>query len=175
MADHPRPRRSFLGLLAGAIGVVVGAAASIPGLGFLAHPLRTKTVSGGEEPVRVAAPDDVRPGRPLRVNVYGQRRDGWTRIDRMKLGAAWLMRTPEGRVRAFSTVCPHLGCGIDWDEKSEKFHCPCHNSGFGLDGRCLYGPSPRGLDELEVATTATEIRVRYQRFKVAVKEKEPIG
>ena len=132
-------------------------------------------MSGAAEPIRVAAPDDIKPGKPHRANVVGPFRDGWVRIDRMNLGAAWLVRGPEGRVRAFSTVCPHLGCGIDWDDKSEQFQCPCHKSGFGLDGRCLYGPSPRGLDELDVVATDTEIKVRYQRFKVATRTKEPLG
>lgn len=176
MADGDTgPRRGFLKAATGGIAGLVGALAAIPGLGFLAHPLRAKTVTGADQPIRVAAPDDVKPGKPLRASVVGQFHDGWLRIDQMKLGAAWLVRTPEGRVQAFSTVCPHLGCGIDWDEKSGQFECPCHKSGFGLDGRCLYGPSPRGLDELQVVTTDTEVRVRYQRFKTATKEKEPIG
>lgn len=162
-------------MVTGALGTLLGTMATLPGLTFLGHPLRAKTITGGDEPIRVAGPEDLRPNKPLRVSVYGQRRDGWMRIDRMKLGAAWLVRTPEGRVRAFSTACPHLGCGIDWNDKTEKFDCPCHNSGFALDGRCLYGPSPRGLDELEVDATDKDIRVRYRRFKPASKEKEPIG
>jgi menaquinol-cytochrome c reductase iron-sulfur subunit len=169
-------RRSFLKLVAGGVAAGIGVLAAIPGLGFLAHPLRATTVTGGDEPIRVSAvPADVQVGRPVRVDIVGERRDGWTRFDRMKLGAAWLVRTPAGRVRAFSTVCPHLGCGIDWDETTEKFACPCHKSAFDADGRCLFGPSPRGMDELEIVASDAEIRVRYRRFKVAIKEKEPLG
>jgi Rieske Fe-S protein len=168
-------RRSFLKAVTGAVATVIGSLGSLAGLGFLAHPLRRRTVTGGEEPIRVAAPDDLRPGKPLRVNVVGERRDGWLRMPKVRLGSAWLLKTPEGRVRAFSTICPHLGCGVDWNEKTEKFDCPCHQSSFDTEGRCLYGPSPRGLDELEVVATAAEVRVRYQRFKVGSKEREPIG
>jgi len=177
MADtHADPRRKFLKVLAGGTTAVLGALAAIPGLGLLLHPLRAKSSGSGAEPIRVAAvPADVKPGKPVRVDVVSNVNDGWSRLEKVKLGAAWLVRSPEGRVRAFSTVCPHLGCGIDWDEKKAEFLCPCHQSGFGTDGRCQYGPSPRGLDELEVVASDTEIRVRYQRFKVASKTKEPIG
>lgn len=171
----PGPRRGFLTALTAGMGALIGAMAALPGLSFLSHPFRAPTVSSGDEPIRVAAPDDVKFGKPLRVTMFGQRRDGWMRTDRMKLGTAWLVRTAEGRVRAFSTVCPHLGCGIDWDDQAERFDCPCHKSGFGLDGRCLFGPAPRGLDELEVVASERDIRVRYQQFKVAIKEKEPLG
>ena len=153
----------------------MSAMVAMPAFTFLTDPLRRTIVSGADQPVRVASPDQVMPGRPLRVTVYGERRDGWTRIERMKLGAAWLVRTAEGRVRAFSAACPHLGCGVDWNEKTEKFDCPCHGSGFALDGRCVFGPAPRGLDELEVVASAREIRIRYRRFKVGSKQKELIG
>ena len=76
---------------------------------------------------------------------------------------------------AFSTVCPHLGCGIDFDEKAGKFNCPCHASAFDLDGRCLGGPSPRGLDELEARVEGRDVLVRYQRFRVGTAKREPIG
>ena len=170
------PRRGFLKVVVGGVSAVVGAVAAIPGLGFLAHPLRAKTVTGGDEPVRVSATAaELKPGKPVRVDIISGRGDGWMRLDKVKLGAAWLVKSATGKVRAFSTVCPHLGCGIDWDPKNERFDCPCHQSGFGTDGACLFGPSPRGLDELEVTATETELRVRYQRFKAASKLKEPIG
>jgi Rieske Fe-S protein len=78
-------------------------------------------------------------------------------------------------VKAFSTVCPHLGCGVDWNDKTGKFDCPCHASSFDLDGRCLGGPSPRGLDELDVHLEGRDVLVRYQRFRTGTSKKEPIG
>lgn len=169
------PRRGFLATLTGVLGALVGGMAALPGLAFLLGPWRARGPDAEDATIRVAGADEIKPGRPLRVNVYGQQRDAWTRVARARLGSAWLVRTPEGRVRAFSTVCPHLGCGVDWNELTEKFDCPCHGSGFGLDGRCLRGPAPRGLDELDVQATATEVRIRYLRFKTGTRAKEPIG
>jgi Rieske Fe-S protein len=174
--DEADPRRRFLKQVAAGSGAVVGVMAAVPGLGLLTHPLRHKTVTGGDEPIRVSvAPGEVRVGKPVRVDIVSDVGDGWMRLEKVKLGAAWLLRAAEGGLRAFSTVCPHLGCGIDWDPTTEKFDCPCHHSGFGADGKCLFGPAPRGLDELTVVATDAEIRIRYQRFKVASRVKEPIG
>lgn len=169
-------RRGFLKALTAAFGGVMAAVAMIPGLGTLLHPLRRATVTGAGEPVRVAQASQVRPGKPLRVNITGTRRDAWLKLDRVKLGAAWLVRAQEGApIKAYSTVCPHLGCGIDFDARRAKFICPCHDSGFDLQGTCLSGPSPRGLDELDVVASGDEIKVRYRRFRTGVAGKEPIG
>jgi len=177
MADgETSPRRGFLAAITAAMGGLVAAMAAMPAFTFLAHPLRKRTViSGSDELVPVSAADDVRPGEPVRVTVYGQHRDAWTRLDRVKLGTAWLVRSAEGRVRAFSATCPHLGCGVDWNPRTAHFDCPCHHSAFDLEGHCVLGPAPRGLDELQVVTSDKDIRIRYQRFKVAIREKEPIG
>ena len=177
MADHsPEPRRSFLKLLIGGFSAVIGAMAAIPGLRFLAHPLQKETVTGGEEPLHVAMKDEVVPGKPMRVNVVGQTHDGWLKSDGVKLGACWLVKSAAGDdIKAYSTVCPHLGCGIDWNDSTKRFDCPCHGSVFDLEGRCVEGPSPRGMDELEVVASGEDIKVRYRRFRVSIPNKEPLG
>lgn len=169
-------RRGFLAALTGGVGAILAAMVTLPGLRFLAAATaRRPDVAAGDDAIRVADSEELKADRPLRVNVRGVRRDAWTRFDHARLGSAWLVRTPEGRVRAFSAVCPHLGCGVDWNEKKEEFACPCHGSAFGADGRCLRGPAPRGLDELDVQATGGDIRIRYLRFKTGTRTKEPIG
>ena len=169
-------RRAFLAILTGGLGAVAGGLALIPGLGFLSSPLRRPTVRGADQPLRVASEAEVKPGKPLRVTVVGQRDDAWLRLDRVTVGSCWLVRASDvAPVRAFSTVCPHLGCGVDWNEKTGKFDCPCHASSFDLDGRCLGGPSPRGLDELDLQVEGRDLLVRYQRFRNGTGKKEPIG
>jgi quinol---cytochrome c reductase iron-sulfur subunit, bacillus type len=174
-AEPPDERRAFLKLLTAGLGAIAGALAVIPGLGFLASPLGRRTAGGGN-PLRVASTRDVKPGRPLRVTAVGPRDDAWLRLDKVTLGSLWLVRAVEdGPIKAFSTVCPHLGCGVDFDDKAGKFNCPCHASAFDLDGRCLGGPSPRGLDELEARVEGRDVLVRYQRFRVGSSKREPLG
>jgi Rieske Fe-S protein len=177
MPEHPLDtRRAFFALLTKGLGALAAAIAIVPGLGLLLAPLRRSTVRGAGEPLRVAVDKDVKPEKPIRVTAVGEREDAWLRLDHVTVGSCWLVRATEGApIRAFSTVCPHLGCGIDYDEKIGKFNCPCHSSTFDLEGRCLSGPSPRGLDELEVSADGHEVLVRYQRFRTGSSKKEPIG
>jgi menaquinol-cytochrome c reductase iron-sulfur subunit len=174
--EKTEARRAFLSLLTAGLGAVAGAIALIPGLGFLAAPLRRTTTSGGDKPARVATERDVKPGKPMRVTATGERTDAWLRMDKVTLGSLWLVRANEGGpIKAFSTVCPHLGCGVDWNEKTSKFDCPCHASSFDAEGRCLGGPSPRGLDELEAHVEGQDVLVRYKRFRIGTEKKEPLG
>jgi menaquinol-cytochrome c reductase iron-sulfur subunit len=174
--DAPEERRAFLKLMTAGLGVLTAALAIIPGLGFLAGPAARAKSGRGGDPLRVAADRDVKANRPLRVTAVGPHEDAWLRLDKVTLGSAWLVRTTEdGPIKAFSTVCPHLGCGVDFDETTGKFNCPCHTSAFDLDGRCLSGPSPRGLDELEAHVEGRDVVVRYQRFRVGTSKREPIG
>ncbi len=172
----PDTRRAFFAMLTAGLGALVGAIAIVPGLGLLAAPLRRAIVRGAGDPLRVAADHDVKPEKPVRVTAVGEMQDAWLRLDHVTVGSCWLVRATEGApIRAFSTVCPHLGCGVDWNEATGKFDCPCHASSFDLQGRCLSGPSPRGLDELEVSLDGAEVLVRYQRFRTGTPKKEPIG
>jgi Rieske Fe-S protein len=177
-AESPDERRAFLKLVTTGLGALTAALAIIPGLGFLAGASRGTGRGGGSggNPLRVAGDRDVKPGKPLRVTAIGTHEDAWLRLDRVTLGSCWLVRTVEdGPIKAFSTICPHLGCGVDFDEKAGKFNCPCHTSAFDLDGRCLGGPSPRGLDELEAHVEGRDVLIRYQRFRVGTPKREPIG
>jgi len=51
-----------------------------------------------------------------------------------------------GGFLAFSAVCPHLRCIVNWNEAGRKFECPCHGAKFNLNGEVLEGPPPRALD-----------------------------
>ena len=180
-AEPPDERRAVLKLMTLGLGALAGAVALIPGLGFLASPLRRAAGGGGAgggagRPLRVAAERDVKPGKPLRATAVGPLEDAWLRLDKVTLGSCWLVRaTEDGPIKAFSTVCPHLGCGIDFDDSTGKFACPCHASAFDLDGRCLSGPSPRGLDALDTHVEGRDVLIRYQRFRVGSAKREPIG
>jgi cytochrome b6-f complex iron-sulfur subunit len=52
----------------------------------------------------------------------------------------------EGGFLAFSAVCPHLSCVVNWNEMLKKFECPCHGAKFNQNGEVFEGPPPRPLD-----------------------------
>lgn len=170
--SSPEARRGVLRAVAGWLGAALGAVVTLPGLALLASPLRRETVRGGKEPLRVARLRELQPGKPLRCQVRGELVDAWSRLPDVELGSCWVVKSEaDGKLRAFSTVCPHLGCGVDWDEPQRRFVCPCHDSIFSPDGKVLSGPSPRDLDELEVTAADAEVKVVYRRFRVGTHEK----
>ncbi len=61
-----------------------------------------------------------------------------------------LVRTPAGELRAFSAVCTHLACTVQYREDLEHIWCACHNGHYDLRGRNIAGPPPRPLDRYTV-------------------------
>jgi cytochrome b6-f complex iron-sulfur subunit len=72
---------------------------------------------------------------------------------------AVVVNTSEG-LRAYSAVCTHFACIVNWDPALGEFVCPCHNASFDpVDGHVLGGPPPRGLDALTVTVVDDQIMV----------------
>jgi Rieske Fe-S protein len=61
-----------------------------------------------------------------------------------------VVQAKDGSLHALSATCTHLGCNVVYDEKLGQIHCPCHGSGFGLDGHNLKGPAKRPLKQYNV-------------------------
>lgn len=53
---------------------------------------------------------------------------------------------------AFSAVCSHLGCIVDWDSRQGLFLCPCHGGKYDINGNVIGGPPPAPLTRLSVET-----------------------
>jgi Rieske Fe-S protein len=45
-----------------------------------------------------------------------------------------LIRMPSGELRAFSGVCTHLNCTVQYRADISHIWCACHNGHFGLNG-----------------------------------------
>ena len=177
MAEHhtPEKRRSFLKLLTGGLGAVIGVIAAIPGLKFLAHPLVKETVTGGDEPLRVALKDEVEVDKPKRVNVIGETHDGWLKSDDIKLGACWLVKSTRRRHQGVLHGVPAPRLQHRLERRHQALRLPLPRFGLRQGGKCIEGPSPRGMDELDVVASGDDIKVRYRRFRVSIPNKEPIG
>jgi cytochrome b6-f complex iron-sulfur subunit len=61
----------------------------------------------------------------------------------------WIVRTAN-RIFAIYARCTHLGCTPNWIESENKFKCPCHGSGYDIEGRNFEGPAPRPLDRARI-------------------------
>jgi Rieske Fe-S protein len=90
-------------------------------------------------------PDDVKPNTGQIVK-FGSR-------------PAILVRTPAGDLKAFSAVCTHLNCTVQYRADLGHIWCACHNGHFDLNGQNISGPPPRPLDPLVVNVRGTQIVV----------------
>ena len=70
-----------------------------------------------------------------------------------------LVRLPSGEWRAFSAVCPHLQCTVQYRSDLERIWCPCHNGHFDLNGRNVSGPPPAPLDAFDAVVRGDEVVV----------------
>ncbi len=177
-ADSPaQDRRAFL---TKASAVVIGGslvvAPVVAGLCVVFDPLRRKTKAGASVLVATltSLPED---GEPRKFSVLATRVDAWNRTPNVPIGAVYLQRLKDNKVRALNVVCPHAGCFVDYRSANNNYFCPCHNSSFALDGKVQdpKSPSPRGLDELPVEIrNGSEVWVTFQNFRAGVHEKIPV-
>jgi Rieske Fe-S protein len=70
-----------------------------------------------------------------------------------------LVRLNETDWRAFSAVCTHLNCTVQYQEAGRQIWCACHNGLYDLNGRVISGPPPRPLEEYTVHVRGEEVVV----------------
>jgi len=70
-----------------------------------------------------------------------------------------LVKTPEGEYRAFSAICTHLDCTVQYRPDEKLIWCACHNGRYDLTGKNVSGPPPRPLEEFKVNVRGDEIIV----------------
>ncbi|WNG80221.1 Rieske (2Fe-2S) protein [Mycobacterium sp. ITM-2016-00316] len=64
--------------------------------------------------------------------------------------AVVLTQPSPGKFNCFSSVCTHAGCSVS-EVVGAVINCPCHGSGFNLDGTVAKGPATRPLDAKSIA------------------------
>jgi Rieske Fe-S protein len=71
-----------------------------------------------------------------------------------------VVNTPQGGLRAFSGICTHLGCIVEWDQSRQFILCPCHDGRFNaVTGGIISGPQPSPLPELPLTVEADAVYV----------------
>jgi Rieske Fe-S protein len=72
---------------------------------------------------------------------------------------AILINTQASQLKAFSAVCTHLQCTVQYRPDMQKIWCACHGGVYDLNGRNIAGPPPRPLEEYNVVVKGDEIIV----------------
>ena len=74
-------------------------------------------------------------------------------------GKAILVIHVSSGFKAYSAICTHLGCIVDWDSKKGEIVCPCHAGFFNSDGLVISGPPPRPLSAYGVKVVNGRVMV----------------
>lgn len=185
-------RTAMIDLVTGFLGfLLIAVPSAIGGLFFLDPLIRGKKSGAGSagDPALngfiklsvnpTSIPDD---GTPVAVSVRTDLDDAWNRFKDVPVGSIWLRKTEEGKIVAFNSICPHLGCSVDYRRGENDFFCPCHTSAFSLSGEKTNDVPPRGMDTLEISVVSDgkpaedgdELWVKFQNFRRATSEKIPI-
>lgn len=72
---------------------------------------------------------------------------------------AILVHTLQGTYKAFSAVCTHLACTVQYRPDLGHIWSACHDGHFDLNGQVLSGPPPRPLPAYGVAVKGEDIVV----------------
>jgi len=86
-------------------------------------------------------------------------RPGTAKIFKFGSAPGLLLRTPTGDVRAFSAVCTHLNCTVQYRPDLEHIWCACHDGHYDINGKNITGPPPRPLEQYEVNVRGDDIIV----------------
>ena len=69
-----------------------------------------------------------------------------------------LVRLEERKLAAYSQSCTHLMCPVNYDHKTLRLCCPCHDGYFSAeDGQVLAGPPTRALPSYPVELRGDEV------------------
>lgn len=183
-------RRDALSWLSRTLTAAVTAVIGVPAVEYVRSTFRRPAQE--ESPFRrVVRVTDLKPGQPLLATITGSRQDAWIKHANQPIGRIWLVRqagktgdTPE--VSAFSSICPHMGCQVQFQGTGGEFLCPCHRGIFSLEGAPVLSGAgeqktkvPRGLDRLECRIVPGNqpgeawVEVKYETFELGLTRKVP--
>jgi Rieske Fe-S protein len=141
-APHSPTRRSFLDWLLGTSAVATLGAIVYPIFKFMSPP---QIVESAENSVVAAKLSEVPPNSG-KIFKFGNK-------------PGILVHTAAGEFKAFSAVCTHLECIVQYRDDTKQIWCACHNGQYNLSGQNIGGPPPRPLEEYQVNTRGDDVVV----------------
>jgi cytochrome b6-f complex iron-sulfur subunit len=141
-SEAPTHRRGFLNILLGTGTVATLGAVLYPIFRFMIPP---KIIESSTSSVVAAKVAELKPNQG-RIFKFGSK-------------PGLLIETPDGEYRAFSAICTHLDCTVQYRPEEKLIWCACHNGRYDLTGKNVSGPPPRPLEEFKVNVRGDEIVV----------------
>lgn len=175
MPEAINNRRRFLAVCTGAVAALLGACIAGPALAYVFAPIRrwAGKKGAGDDFQNAGAMAQLPVDQWQLISLQLAERDGWEEV-RIRHGV-WVRRSENPtKIDVLSSICPHLGCPLNWHPDHAEFVCPCHGGVFDAQGRHVAGPPPRSMDSLEYRVENGYLFIRWQDFKVGVAERTPV-
>jgi quinol---cytochrome c reductase iron-sulfur subunit, bacillus type len=175
MSSDGTDRRRFLDVVTTMLMGLLGLLLAVPALAYLAAPLWRRRPSEDASAVFVdlGPVAEIPAGQWQLRGLEVVRADGWKKTRTRH--AVWVLRREQDQgVTVLSSICPHLGCPINWHAQANQFDCPCHGGRFDDNGEKIAGPPPRSMDPLEVEVRGGRLWVQWQNFKIGVSDRIPL-
>jgi Rieske Fe-S protein len=153
MEETNDSRRSFLKILP--LSVVAGVFASIGGAAF--RFLRPRLTAASDRWLDVANVSELSGPQPITRKILAEHVAGWA----VTTEEHNVFVLPAKGNQVLSAVCPHEGCEVAWQQNTNRFACPCHESYFAPDGSRISGPARRGLDTLSTRVQDGKLQIQY--------------
>jgi cytochrome b6-f complex iron-sulfur subunit len=141
-SNEPTCRRGFLALTLKAGVLTCAAGMSAPIVSYL-WPVQEEGPGGGF--ISAGMIRDIPIGASKLIQAHGK--------------PILVLRVSDTDFRAFSAICTHLGCAVNWRKEQEDIFCPCHGGKFDTEGHVTGGPPPSPLPRYPVTTSEGELRV----------------
>jgi len=109
--------------------------------------------------LRFVNPPDI-PEAPVNEVSAGKVQDlppNQARIVRFGSKPVLLIHSSETEWRAFSAICTHLNCTVQFQQSTNQIWCACHNGFYDLNGKVVSGPPPTPLEEFTVRIRGEEV------------------
>jgi len=128
-------RRNFLTWFLGASVTALFASVAYPVARFLGTPTQPEAATSQVQAGPTNDPELVEKG---------------FKIVRFGSEPVIVIRLSDTDIRAYSAVCTHLACIVEFRKSKRDLFCNCHNGEYDLQGRNIGGPPPRPLRPYQV-------------------------
>lgn len=138
-------RRAFIAA-AGAAGIVYTAAVGYPVYRYLASPAEMAASAAAVTEVSLKDAQKIPMGSALMFK-FGP-------------SPAMLIHHEDGTWVAFTAVCTHLGCTVQYEPAANRIHCACHGGVYDPNtGANVSGPPPKPLKRFIVLVNAADVKI----------------